>query len=337
VPQTPRFLFDGQIVLENKPLSLPLPIQSLPNHTSQTQADNWVALFHTFVEEHVRLFPSYVLQDWRRFFRKLRAFISDHASDMQLLFKLLDDLKRRIERELRGARVQLEEDPVEIAERFARFVLTFPEPEKPWDQLTEVERKAEIAQRQAAFDYMLGDEEISRLPPAEQSAIDLLLKDGCWAHKFSNAFKRAAEFVNEMWVGLEDCDGPTTLFTEEDAELLKQGAPSDRTRAQAATGRGAIAFTNLAGWLLNNTSPNKGLGDLWSEFIEVSDRAMFASFSCDDRAFCSLRKAGPRPFRRPASPATHRMAMRPALCLFDANSSSASLMSLYNIRKDALA
>lgn len=115
----------------------------------------------------------------------------------------------------------------------------------------------------------LGRDVYDHLPDAQRGALDLFVWAGCCMHKDQNSFKGGADAMAAAWAENELTE-PILLANKANAAKIRSvlnpsradtPLTSDEEAAIAASTRGGVKATALAGALFNNKDDKKGYGD----------------------------------------------------------------------------
>jgi hypothetical protein len=246
-------------------------ISSAPNHTSQEQLNGW----KTFINESYKLWNlspagSQQSADFRTFFLRALAMITDHANDQKKLKQLFQELKIHYDREIRGERALLLLSPDELLRMLCELnAKKFEDAggHDAWERLSteEQDRQNKLVAEQLVQKY--GKEAYDQLSPEQKFEADFFIWAGCCMHKDLNAHKGGNARLVLFWAknGLV---GPILLMNKDNAAAASSGSATARKHAEDVSSAGAVKLLALLGALLNHKDKKKGQQDFVAIFFE---------------------------------------------------------------------
>jgi hypothetical protein len=266
------------VQIRNEPLLRTLPVTSLKDHSSQTQFDDWIAMWKDFFDTFARAsgIPT-TANDWRQFLSQLKGLTTDHANDQKCLYWLFHEWKKTMERESRGADILATMDKEEVLEQLALDRISRHALDKSWAEMTLDERAAHKAQSWRDLCISIGNEGFKKLSAHEQRQIDMFFETGCWNHKSINAFKHGTVGVSSMWVDL-GIPGPVSLVNKTNTAALEGATDAQEQRILASSSSGGIPICGYSGMLFNHPDEKKGLQHLHAYYFDImaAARRVFA-------------------------------------------------------------
>ncbi|KAJ7908522.1 hypothetical protein B0H13DRAFT_1617392 [Mycena leptocephala] len=253
---------------------LAVGITQAPNHTSEEQLRGWQAL----IEEMYEVYNASPLgqrnpQDLRTFFVKITGMMTDHANDQKKLRDLFEQLKQRMERELRGERALLRLSSPELLTAIHKLT-----EEKimaaggiaAWDALPAEDRVARSNNLHAELCQKFGQAEFDALPQDVKDSVDFWLGGGCCMHKDLNAHKGGVDSMASSWIK-NGFIQPVLLMNKDNDAAAGSGSTAAKARAEKLSGRGGVKLTELMGMLLNHKDDKRGLQDSHAIFFDAHE------------------------------------------------------------------
>ncbi|KAL1750185.1 hypothetical protein FB107DRAFT_224313, partial [Schizophyllum commune] len=253
-----------------------LNIAMAVNHTSETQLKGWTDLVEQLYEIGRDFFEDGAedgAREWREFWNKLTGMMSDHAEDQKKLFRLLQEYKKRIEREGRGERfvhnvlgaagmdVCLSSISQELVQQSGGA--------EAWEALAPEDRTERLTEGRRTFFRQVGEAAFEALPAEAKVDVDFMLWAGCCMHKEMNAFKGFCAGM-EGWWGASGHDGPIKLYNRDNAAAAKSAkGTSAAKRAEERTKGGAIKLVSLAGAIFRHKDRKRGHQDTLRFFFDA--------------------------------------------------------------------
>ncbi|KAE9383067.1 hypothetical protein BT96DRAFT_1009684 [Gymnopus androsaceus JB14] len=230
-------------------------ITTAPNHTSQEQCDAWERLFRRFTD----LYNHSPLGKQK----------GDHAEDQKLLAKLLENLKRVWDCELRGEEAMLDMNMVLLAsvimEATTATVYAAGGAEA-WASLSPEEQAHHTENVYRAIYQCIGQNAFESLSLDQQRTIDLFVWMGCEIHKDLNTVKAGAVAMGKWWEA-NNVPGPKKLLNRSNKDAAKLGGAAGKNAKEVSVG-GAIKATSIAGALFNHKNDKTGQHDTYKIFME---------------------------------------------------------------------
>ncbi|KAF7349788.1 hypothetical protein MVEN_01278800 [Mycena venus] len=202
-------------------------------------------------------------EDFRTFFIKITGMMTDDAADQKKLRALFHEMKKRMDREIRGERAllcltapklldviyEITEDKIRGAGGMAA-----------WDALAAEERDRRNSTLHAELCQKFGQAEFEKLSEEEMDEADFFHCGGCFMHKDLNAYKGGVERMMAAWLkhGFQQ---PILLMNKDNAAASNSGSTVARERAEKVSSRGGVKLCELLGLLLNNKDDKKGQQD----------------------------------------------------------------------------
>lgn len=249
-----------------------LPTEVATGHTSEEQGGGWVGrgtdILETYNESPLgRDAPLTESELWGKF----KGFLSDHANDQKKLFSILEDWKRRVDRDARGRAYLDSLPPMEVFDFFVRnaqrCMADIGGADK-WDLLSDSDKQRLQAESTATAIRELGEERFNALSEAEKRWGDLFIWGGCDMHKAMNSEKWGATFMEAWWTSVmarkmgAEADAPMWLFNKANAAAVAdETASSSKELAEQSTKRGGVKTTDLAGGIFRHKYHKKGQQD----------------------------------------------------------------------------
>ncbi|EUC65941.1 hypothetical protein RSOL_503290 [Rhizoctonia solani AG-3 Rhs1AP] len=224
-------------------------VQRAPTHTAKQQLDGWLQAFDACCEVFSRSpigQPSRI--STKMVAPKLRGMLTDHASDQKRLYELLEEWKRRCDREARAVSKLAEMSVEEQLNMLLRHLDNAVSGVKNWRSLSPEHQSAMMHDAWFALATQIGEEEFQKLNPEVQFDINFLAWTGCCMHKELNVVKGGVANMISAWKEL-NLTPPIPLLNKFEAQKNKD--PDNSTR-------GVIKLTSLAGALFNNKDDKKG-------------------------------------------------------------------------------
>ncbi|KAJ7621714.1 hypothetical protein DFH06DRAFT_1143459 [Mycena polygramma] len=213
------------------------------NHTSETQLEGWEELIEAAYLIYKTSARCQTADDAQDFWLKVTGWHSDHTEDQKKLFRLVEAMKLRLERECRGERAIAQMVPAQWADllfRVSQDAVTATGGISALEGLGEAERQA-----------LHSRNEFDKLSPEEQQDIDLFIWGGCCMHKNLNIFKGAVLAMQQWWVE-SGLPGPLAMYNHDNAAAVTLGEGTGAaTRAEEHTVGGAIKVVALAVVVVN--------------------------------------------------------------------------------------
>ncbi|KAJ7055234.1 hypothetical protein C8F01DRAFT_1063099 [Mycena amicta] len=232
-------------------------------HTSEAQLDGLVEIIehlYGLLQESPELVGEV---NAREFWNLVTGFHSDHAEDQKKLFRLLRELKQRIEREIRGERVLKstgKTDVCSLAFQCGQNAIERAGGAVKWDALSAVEQGRIYNEARLQFIRDLGQADFDALSPEAQADVDLFLWAGCAMHKDLNAFKGAAAAMDVFWMGL-DVAPVQQPNRDNDATIQLDPESAAAKRAREKTRGGAIKLASNCGLIFRHKDRKRGQQD----------------------------------------------------------------------------
>ncbi|THH15369.1 hypothetical protein EUX98_g9475 [Antrodiella citrinella] len=249
-----------------------LPTEVATGHTSEEQGGGWVGrgtdILETYNESPLgRDAPLTESELWGKF----KGFLSDHANDQKKLFSILEDWKRRVDRDARGRAYLDSLPPMEVFDFFVRnaqrCMADIGGADK-WDLLSDSDKQRLQAESTATAIQELGEEHFNALSEVEKRWGDLFIWGGCDMHKAMNSEKWGATFMEAWWTSVmaqkmgAEADTPMWLFNKANAAAVAdETASSSKELAKQSTKRGGVKTTDLAGGIFHHKYHKKGQQD----------------------------------------------------------------------------
>ncbi|KAF8145000.1 hypothetical protein K438DRAFT_1992258 [Mycena galopus ATCC 62051] len=220
-----------------------------------------------------------ITMDWREWFRKQIAQMSDHAADQARKHELTAELKHEIVIEDLGVQELESRSIVELLD--ALLLISDEEVQeksgKPYDELTPTERAAIVKD---LVNAQLGEETYELLSDDLKAVADFLIFGGCCGHKDTNAFKGGCRAMAEAWPRGEQ---PVLLANKANDTTIRLGDASSAAvrAAEDASTRGAVKAMSLLGALFRHKDENKGYQDRYLMFMTHLKREYTRPAKCD--------------------------------------------------------
>ncbi|KAJ6483561.1 hypothetical protein C8R47DRAFT_1132582 [Mycena vitilis] len=234
------------------------------NHTSEKQLEGWEELIEAAYQVYKMSARSMTADDARDFWLKVTGWHSDHAEDQKKLFRLVAEMKTRLERERRGERTIAQMAPAAWADILfdvSRDAVAEAGGIAAWEQLSDEER---LARHDAAFTQFVrtvGQQEFDKLSDEEKQDVDLFIWGGCCMHKNMNVFKGAVVAMQQWWID-RGLPGPIKLFNRDNSATVSLAAGTEAAaRAEDRTCGGAVKVTSLAGAIFRHKDRKRGQQD----------------------------------------------------------------------------
>ncbi|KAJ7349706.1 hypothetical protein DFH08DRAFT_935700 [Mycena albidolilacea] len=215
------------------------------SHTAQAQVDGTTFLASKIATALTKS-PSAIAEglemDWKDWFRKQLAQMSDHANDQKLKHEISSEVKHDIVIEDLGVQ---ESETLSLAELMDALLAISEE---------EVEE--------------LGDDTYNSLSDDLQILADFLIFAGCCGHKETNTFKGGCKAMSGAW---PEGGEPVLLANKANDTTIRLGKKDSAAvrAAEDASTRGIVKATTLLGALLRNKDEDKGYQDKYTIFMEA--------------------------------------------------------------------
>ncbi|KAJ6478921.1 hypothetical protein C8R45DRAFT_1216323 [Mycena sanguinolenta] len=238
-------------------------------HTAQAQVDG-TKLIASKIARAVTNSPSAIAEgltmEWKEWFRKQLAQMSDHAADQHLKHELTAELKHEILIEDLGA----EETCTWTANELMDAILAVSGEEieakcgKSAEELTAQER---LSIAKEIVDTQLGEDTFDQLSDELQALASFLIFGGCCGHKDTNAFKGGCKAMAAAWLPGEE---PVLLANKANSSTIRLGQKDSAAvrAAEEASTRGVVKATALLGSLLRHKDEDKGYQDKYLMFMQ---------------------------------------------------------------------
>ncbi|KAJ7192551.1 hypothetical protein GGX14DRAFT_379991, partial [Mycena pura] len=244
---------------------LALGLTQAPSHTSEEQMAGWLKLIEEMYTAYNdsplgRAYP----EDFRTFFIKITGMMTDHTADQKKLRALFHQMKKRMDREMRGERALL----CQIVPRLLDVIYEITDTKiqaaggmAAWDALAAEERDRRNSTLYAdRLCQKFGQAEFDKLSKGERDEADFFHCGGCFMHKDLNAHKGGVESMMAAWLkhGFKQ---PILLMNKDNAAAANSGSVVAREQAETVSSRGGVKLCELMGLLLNNKDDKKGQQD----------------------------------------------------------------------------
>lgn len=241
-------------------------------HTAAQNAHDWEISIFEDIRAVWNASPlaqdNTVAQD--QIFALICGLNSDHASEMKLTARKIQEIKQRIDRVKRGQLViqgmtqeQLREHSQEVSSRCIEDAGG----SDCWEQLSDTEHQSRTAAAQDAVAQRLGQQCFAQLPQAEQQSVDFWLWFGCFMHKELNLVVAGNEAMMAYWssAGLT---GPMLLPNKDNAATIAAGSSDAQKRAEKVSTCGAAKMLDLFGTVVRNKDTKSGTQRTYNSFME---------------------------------------------------------------------
>ncbi|EJD33052.1 hypothetical protein AURDEDRAFT_77246 [Auricularia subglabra TFB-10046 SS5] len=193
----------------------------------------------------------------------------DHAAEMKKLNRLLQELKRRVDRLTRGYEVidalndlQYQSLAADVLQQLIREAGG----DAVWDSLP-AEKQQELYD--AGLDRIaqqLGEQKFSELPAAVQARVDLWFWFGCTMHKELNAIKAGSNRMATRWSEI-GATPPMKFLNKDNKAAASSGSAAAKARAEAVSQAGGAKLAFSLGQLFRNKDPGKGYQRTFNNFM----------------------------------------------------------------------
>ncbi|KAJ7767857.1 hypothetical protein DFH07DRAFT_915471 [Mycena maculata] len=236
----------------------------LTQDISEEQMAGWMRL----IEEMYAAYNASPLgraypEDFRTFFIKITGMTTDHAADQKKLWTLFLEMKKRMDREVRGERALLCLGSPELLDVIYSIInekIQAAGGMAAWDALPAEERARRNSTLHAEVCQRFGQAEFNKLSQQERDEIDFFAGGGCFMHKDLNAHRGGVERMMAAWLkhGFQQ---PILLMNKDNAAAANSGSAVAKERAEKVSSRGGVKLCELMGILLNNKDDKKGQQD----------------------------------------------------------------------------
>lgn len=247
-----------------------LGVHKSANHTAQSQLMGWTTLVGSCFELLSQTPLGDNLQvDSRIFGIKLRAILTDHASDQKLLVSLIRDWKTRCDRELRGEAVLRKMTKEERLDALSTHLREACSLTNGWGTLSADQQSTMTHDAWLTLAYTLGEKDFSSLIDEEKNEACFFVWTGCCMHKELNAVKGGVAAMGAAWFELK-LEPPIPLRNKFESAASIGGSQAD-PQVKSESSRGAAKLTMLAGAIFNHKDDKKGQHHTYKYHFEVSN------------------------------------------------------------------
>ena len=218
--------------------------------------------------------------------RKLRGYLSDHASDQKKLSAMLQEYQQECDRELQGEPTMLSDKHEEEREQVLR--------EKGKELLEEIggsenylalpiDEQIQFAKRLVhEVQICLGEQAYQQLSPEEKEEVDYWVWSGCAMHKDLNAMKGGVGRMSHWWTEFGDGTAPIAMTSKFNTIATKSGTVPEEDLIGPGD-RGGAKLTSLLSSLVKHRETKKGHQERFRafsvEFLKVPHPVQFPNTS----------------------------------------------------------